>query len=127
MAPYGIGKTRKFYDAGDRTWQATAGGELTWKLTSQLVTVFTVNTDFAETEVDSRQINLTRFPLFFPEKRAFFLRAPINMTLVWGLEARTAQFIPFFSRRIGLLGGDHRNRRRGEAQWSCGQMEPRPS
>ena len=105
IAPYGIGKTRKFYDAGDRTWQATAGGELTWKLTSQLVTVFTVNTDFAETEVDSRQINLTRFPLFFPEKRAFFLEGANQYDFGLGLGGQDAQFIPFFSRRIGLLGG----------------------
>jgi len=54
-------------------WQGSLGGEVTWKITPQLVTVFTANTDFAETEVDTRQINLTRFPLFFPEKRSFFL------------------------------------------------------
>jgi hypothetical protein len=41
--------------------------------TPQLRSQLTLNTDFAQTEVDDRQVNLTRFPLFFPEKRDFFL------------------------------------------------------
>src|SRR6266436_3579201 len=74
VTPYAVGKTKQFYGAGSsRSWQGAVGGEVTWKITPQLVTVFTANTDFAETEVDNRQINLTRFPLFFPEKRSFFL------------------------------------------------------
>src|SRR5713101_4266959 len=78
------------------------GGEVTWKVTPQLVTVFTANTDFAETEVDTRQINLTRFPLFFPEKRSFFLEGANQYT--FGLNLGQ-QFIPFFSRNVGLLDG----------------------
>jgi hypothetical protein len=106
FAPYGIGKTKEFYGEGARSWQATAGGEITWKATPQLVTVFTANTDFAETEVDTRQINLTRFPLFFPEKRAFFLEGANQYEFGLGLGGDDAQFIPFFSRRVGLLGGE---------------------
>ena len=56
----------------------------------------TINTDFAETEVDTRRVNLTRFPLFFPEKRGFFL------------DGATFFDFPnngFFSRRIGLTSG----------------------
>jgi Domain of unknown function (DUF5916) len=106
VAPYGIGRTKQFYGTSPRTWQATAGGEVTWKATPQLVTVFTVNTDFAETEVDSRQINLTRFPLFFPEKRSFFLEGANQYDFGLGIGGQDSpQFIPFFSRRIGLLGG----------------------
>ena len=45
-----------------------------YKLTPQLNTSLTVNTDFSSTEVDDRQVNLDRFGLFFPEKRDFFLR-----------------------------------------------------
>jgi hypothetical protein len=60
----------------------------------------TLNTDFAETEVDTRQTNLTRFPLFFPEKRTFFLE---NSDLFeFGLGLGT-EVVPFFSRRVGLL------------------------
>ena len=76
-----------------------AGIDIFYSLTPGLRANVTVNTDFAETEVDQRQVNLTRFPLFFPEKREFFLegsgffdfaREPGN------------QVEPFFSRRIGL-------------------------
>ena len=106
ISPYGIGKTKEFYGESPRTWQVTAGGEVTWKATPQLTTVFTVNTDFAETEVDTRQINLTRFPLFFPEKRAFFLEGANQYEFGLGLGGEDPQFIPFFSRQVGLLDGE---------------------
>ncbi len=61
-----------------------------------------INTDFAETEVDARQTNLTRFPLFFPEKRTFFLEG--SDIFQFGL-ALDGLVIPFFSRRIGLVDG----------------------
>ena len=85
-----------------RAWQGSGGFDFTWKLTPQLVTVLTVNTDFAETEVDSRQLNITRFPLFFPEKRSFFLEGANQY--VFGLGLGNA-FIPFFSRQVGLSNG----------------------
>jgi len=106
ISPYGIGRTKQLYGQSPRTWQATAGGEVTWKITPQLATVFTVNTDFAETEVDTRQINLTRFPLFFPEKRAFFLEGANQYDFGLGLGGESPQFIPFFSRQVGLLDGE---------------------
>jgi hypothetical protein len=106
ISPYATGRTRQFFRGDDRSWQGSIGGELTWKITPQLVTVFTANTDFAETEVDTRQVNLTRFPLFFPEKRAFFLEGANQYDFGLGLGGDSAQFIPFFSRRIGLLGGE---------------------
>ena len=102
ISPYATGKTKQFYGVSPRAWQGATGGDVTWKITPQLVSVFTVNTDFAETEVDARQINLTRFPLFFPEKRAFFLEGANEYTFGIGLGE---QFIPFFSRNVGLLDG----------------------
>ncbi|HKW75601.1 MAG TPA: DUF5916 domain-containing protein [Terriglobales bacterium] len=105
LTPYATGKSNRFYSVSPRSWQASEGGDLTWKITPQLVSVFTANTDFAETEVDARQINLTRFPLFFPEKRAFFLEGANQYTFGLGLGS---QFIPFFSRNIGLLDGAQR-------------------
>jgi len=60
--------------------------------------VITANTDFAETEVDARRVNLTRFPLFFPEKRDFFLQ-DAGIFEFGGIRL-TPQ--PFFSRRIGI-------------------------
>ena len=69
----------------------------------------TINTDFAETEVDTRRTNLTRFPLLFPEKRTFFLENSDIFDFGLGLgssSGSSGDVIPFFSRRIGLLGGE---------------------
>ena len=59
----------------------------------------TTNTDFAETEVDVRQINTNRFPLFFPERRDFFLEDA--GVFEFGSPSNRRSLIPFFSRRIG--------------------------
>jgi hypothetical protein len=67
----------------------------------------TVNTDFAETEVDTRKTNLTRFPLFFPEKRTFFLEGSDVFDFGIGLTSfHRSDVVPFFSRRIGLYEGE---------------------
>jgi len=50
------------------------GFDLFYQINPSITAALTVNTDFAEAEVDERRVNLTRFPLFFPEKRAFFLQ-----------------------------------------------------
>src|ERR671910_50930 len=55
------------------TNDADVGVDLFYNLTPQLRANLTVNTDFAQAEVDARQVNLTRFSLLFPEKRDFFL------------------------------------------------------
>ncbi|HLG15451.1 MAG TPA: DUF5916 domain-containing protein [Blastocatellia bacterium] len=78
-----------------------AGVDIFYNITPSLKWTTTINTDFAETEVDNRQINLTRFPLFFPEKRAFFL----ENAGVFSFGDGGSDVIPFFSRRIGLLSG----------------------
>ncbi len=72
------------------------------KLSSNLEASLTINTDFAETEVDARRTNITRFPLFFPEKRTFFLEGADIFEFGLGLHR---DLIPYFSRRIGLLHG----------------------
>ncbi len=89
-----------------------------YKITPQLNAALTLNTDFSATEVDDRQVNLTRFNLFFPEKRDFFLRdadifefgqigtggfnqnTGIGTPLPSGPARQNAR--PFFSRNIGL-------------------------
>jgi len=79
-----------------------AGIDVFKNLTPNLNASVTVNTDFAETEADNRQVNLTRFPLFFPEKRAFFLEG----AGVFDVAATNEESVlPFFSRRVGLLEG----------------------
>ena len=74
--------------------------DATQRLGSNTLASLTLNTDFAETEVDSRRVNLTRFPLFFPEKRTFFLEGADIFDFGVGLDQ---DVIPFFSRRIGLF------------------------
>ncbi len=81
-----------------------AGADIFYNITPSLKWTTTINTDFGETEVDTRQINLTRFPLFFPEKRAFFLENAGAFSFLNSDEE--ADVIPFFSRRIGLLEGE---------------------
>jgi hypothetical protein len=69
--------------------------------------LLSINTDFAETEVDTRRINLTRFPLFFPEKRTFFLEGSDIYEFGLGMSFhRDRDLVPFFSRSIGLVEGE---------------------
>jgi hypothetical protein len=71
-----------------------------YKLTSGMNASLTANTDFSATEIDDRQVNLTRFSLFFPEKRDFFLREAD----IFEFGRLNQNGRPFFSRRIGLGG-----------------------
>ena len=87
------------------------GLDVFYNITPSLKLTATFNTDFGETEVDARQINLSRFSLLFPEKRSFFLQgagvfnfASIGPEPAGGIPPAGADVYPFFSRRIGLLG-----------------------
>ena len=99
-------------DTGGDTVVGKPGVDLFYNITPSLKLSFTANTDFGETEVDARQINLTRFSIFFPEKRTFFLQdagvfnfATTGIDPPGGIPGTGAEIFPFFSRRIGLLGG----------------------
>ena len=94
------------------------GVDLKYGVTQNLTADFTVNTDFAQVEVDEQQVNLTRFNLFFPEKREFFLEGRGIFDFARG-SFRTARILRqgsvlgrgdaptlFYSRRIGLEGGE---------------------
>ncbi len=101
--PYGITGFDKDLTSGEPADKVLDGGFDIYKnITPNLVAAVTYNTDFAETEVDERKLNLTRFPLFFPEKRTFFLEG--SDIFDFGAGA-TGSFYPFFSRRIGLYNG----------------------
>jgi len=116
-----------------------------YKVTPQLNASLTLNTDFSATEVDDRQVNLTRFNLFFPEKRDFFLRdvdifefgqigsGGFNSVSGTGSSAASTPARqsgrPFFSRRIGLgpdgtpigiVGGVKLSGRAGD--WNVGTL-----
>ena len=87
-------QTMKDYDGGV---------DLKYSLTPSLTLDATYRTDFAQVEVDQQQVNLTRFNLFFPEKRDFFLENAGTFNFAGG--GRGADLVPFFSRSIGLSGG----------------------
>jgi hypothetical protein len=80
------------------------GLDARYGLTAGLNMDVTVNTDFAQVEVDEQQVNLTRFGLFYPEKRDFFLENSNFFTMGTGSSFTSAQVQTdlFFSRRIGL-------------------------
>jgi hypothetical protein len=85
--PYGLAAVN---DAGD--YDLEIGGDLRWRPSSALAVDLTVNPDFALIEADVEEINLTRFELFVPEKRPFFLE---------GNEMYSQRIRQFYSRRIG--------------------------
>jgi len=102
IRPYGLIATQNQHqpDNNHYDWDSQAGLDIYKNITPNLVAAFTYNTDFAETEVDDRRLNLTRFPLFYPEKRMFFLEGSETFNF-----SSSVSFYPFFSRRIGLYQG----------------------
>ena len=64
----------KVYATGETTTDSEPSLDVFYKVTPSLNAALTLNTDFSATEIDDRQVNLTRFSLFFPEKRDFFLQ-----------------------------------------------------
>ena len=106
IKPYGLGTVTTNRTANppvNGQFANEAGVDVKFGITNNLTADFTYNTDFAQVEVDERQVNLTRFNLFFPEKREFFLEGAANFdfTQPRNLDVPTM----FFSRRIGLEKG----------------------
>jgi len=81
----------------DEEWRKEVGGDLKLGLTDNVTVDLTANTDFAEVETDDERVNLTRFPLFFPEKRQFFLERAGIFDFQLGGDNRL-----FHSRTVGL-------------------------
>ncbi len=104
IKPYGLTGLNGKY--GEKTkFVYNLGGDVFYQLTTGLNAALTINTDFAQTEVDSRQVNLTRFALFFPEKRNFFLDGANYFNFGFNGDDEnhnSRSLIPYFSRRIGL-------------------------
>ena len=129
VKPYAIGSSATDLTASPpftNRGAGDAGVDAKWGVTQNLTADFTYNTDFAQVEVDEQQVNLTRFSLFFPEKREFFLEArgifdfgagPNVLGTGFGANnggrlqgppgTRAGNEAPllFFSRRIGLQEG----------------------
>ena len=127
VKPYAIGGLTPAAAAADPPGAASevgrlagdgkVGADVKYGITQNLTADFTWNTDFAQVEVDEQQVNLTRFNLFFPEKREFFLEGRGIFDFARG-SFRTARSLRrgsvlgggdaptlFYSRRIGLAGG----------------------
>ena len=105
IKPYGIGGLSTNLTANPPTRNAgdgNAGIDVKYGITQNLTADFTYNTDFAQVEVDEQQVNLTRFSLFFPEKREFFLEGSGIFDFAQG-----AQLGSFYTalRRMGVGGG----------------------
>src|SRR3712207_2426245 len=98
VTPYVLaGQQRNYLADLEARHPSEFGGDAKYGLTPSLTLDVTYNTDFAQVEVDEQRTNLTRFPLFFPEKRPFFLE---NAGV---FSAGTPQLVDlFFSRRIGI-------------------------
>ena len=113
LKPYAIGEANGVRAAGPQLSNVLTGDmglDVKYGVTENLVADLTLNTDFAQVEADEQQVNLTRFSLFFPEKREFFLEN--QGMFAFGGEAGAGQFagisntpILFYSRRIGLHQG----------------------
>ena len=101
IVPYLIGSSSSAPGRGSPSavQKMAGGGDIVYNATTGLRANLSINTDFAETEVDQRQVNLTRFPLLFPEKRAFFLEGA--SVFDFGRDPVRVLY-PFFSRRVGL-------------------------
>lgn len=113
-----VGRQRAFVDGEDPfDTNSNPSLDVFYRLTPSLNGALTINTDFSATEVDNRQVNLTRFNLFFPEKRDFFLNdadlfefgrisgSGSNETNEATSRPSRENARPFFSRRIGLGPG----------------------
>src|SRR3989449_1751413 len=98
VTPYALtGVERNYLVDPEARGRGEIGGEIKFGVTPSLTLDLTYNTDFAQVEVDEQRTNLTRFPLFFPEKRPFFLE---NAGI---FSAGTPQAVDlFFTRRIGV-------------------------
>lgn len=106
IKPYGLGSVttnRQTIPQIKNETDGEAGIDVKFGITSNLTADFTYNTDFAQVEVDERQVNLTRFSLFFPEKREFFLEGRGNFDFARPRNLDTPTM--FFSRKIGLQQG----------------------
>lgn len=97
LKPYALGGYQLEDKEGKVEPVGKTGADLNWNITSNLKLNLTVNTDFAQVEADRIQVNLTRFNLYYPEKREFFLEGDHYFMFNLGRTSRV-----FHTRRIGI-------------------------
>lgn len=109
VKPYTLGASRwsdLLEPSSNRDDNWDGGFDVKLGLSSNVTLDLTANTDFAQVEADVEQVNLTRFPLFFPEKREFFLESANIFHFGQGGFFGPPPFLLFFSRRVGIEGVD---------------------
>nr|WP_298789806.1 DUF5916 domain-containing protein [uncultured Allomuricauda sp.] len=99
LIPYALGQVvnDKSVSPSETDTNFEVGADVKYSITPSLTLDLTYNTDFAQVEVDDQQVNLDRFNLFFPEKRAFFLENAGQFSV-----GSPGEVDLFFSRRIGI-------------------------
>lgn len=107
VQPYALGRYNSATDADE---PGDVGGDIKYNFTPQLEGIVTINPDFAEADAEEGKVNLSRFSLFFPETRPFFLEGSNLFEFGQGLNSGddgnlSTHFVPYFSRRIGLVDG----------------------
>ena len=95
--------TRDWDPGGDADGVIRPSGNIYYKVTPALTGMLTFNTDFSDTPLDARQINITRFGLFYPETRDFFLQDAAAFEFGGENLRNDPNGRPFFSRNIGLV------------------------
>jgi hypothetical protein len=121
----------------DADAEASLGGDLKWEVSPGLVLDLTLRPDFAQVEADDEQVNLTRFDLFFPEKRDFFLENAGVFDFGFRGWGEPPPLLLFFSRRVGInedeeaevpvLGGARLSGRAGGQTLGVLDMVTRPA
>ncbi|HEX8659491.1 MAG TPA: DUF5916 domain-containing protein, partial [Hymenobacter sp.] len=104
LQPYGLALVDKAAD-GTRQTRLKVGGEAKWAITPETVLDLTANTDFAQADADRKVNNLSRFSVFFPERRQFFLENASLFSPGLVPKGGSLRILPFFSRAIGLDAG----------------------
>jgi hypothetical protein len=110
---YGVGRAKHdWHIPGDGAGLSfTGGGNIFYRITPSLTGTLTFNPDFSDAPLDARQVNTTRFSLFFPETRDFFLHDAAAFEFggrgfSQGFDRSANNGRPFFTRNIGLAGGE---------------------
>lgn len=131
IKPYGVAGMKRIGAGSDSKADLNAGLDLKYGVTPGLILDLTANTDFSHVEADPQQVNLTRFPLFFEEKREFFLE---NAGIFQFGSLTSSEALLFHSRTIGLqdgktipiLGGARLTGRAGRNYIGLLNMQTRP-
>ena len=107
LLPYVLPGVSRIEAEDDTNGEFELGLDAKYGITSNLTADLTFNTDFAQVEADEEQVNLTRFSLFFPEKRPFFLEGAglFDFGIPRTSFRRPPPLLLFYSRRIGLAEG----------------------